>query len=258
MEADYKNGCYIMACWTSRDETPEALADRFVTLIDRLRQIDPVFELWISGTKGPRNFETLRDNFAKVVRYGLTRDDFGEPEPISGYWFGAYTRGQPESRCYSINVHAGAHTRALSHQNDLIFDTSSMTTPAPSSITYPLFKAVLLAIIETWQPDDALVMPRALMDLIDLNRHFRESWMQYLAKPLAELIAPPDSVLVEHLLDGGLLMSATTDKFDVNDPAHVAGARAIGAATLPLEELPYVPKFVPRHPRGVSGAGGLT
>lgn len=240
MKSDYKNGCYILACWGSREETPDALADSFVKLIDRFREIDPVFELWTSGTKGPKPFETLRDNFGKVVKAKITRDDFGKPEPIRGYWLGAYTRGQPESRSYVINGSAGAYLPTTPHQNYLKFYTTTMATPEPSSITYPLFKAVLLAIIETWQPEDALVMPDWLMDHIDLDRYFLDCWMQYLAKPFADLITPPDSVLVEHLPDGGLLMSATTDKFDTNNPAHLAGARAIGAATLPLEKLPYM------------------
>jgi Immunity protein 52 len=46
-------------------------------------------------------------------------------------------------------------------------------------------------------------------------------------------------VLVEHLPNGGLLMSATTETFDVENPAHMAAARAIGAAIAPLNDLPW-------------------
>ncbi len=245
MQSKPRSGCYIRACWASREETPEALADRFVKLIDRLGQIDPVFELWTSGARGPKKFETLRDHYADVVKARLSKDDFGEPLEIDGYWFGAYTRGQPESLSYAINIHAGAYKPTLECQNDLTFRTSSMATPEPASITYPLFKSVLLAIVDNWNPDDCLVMPRPLMDFIDLDRHFRDPWMQYLSKSFADLITPSENILVEQLPGGGLLLSATTDTFDVGNPAHLAGAHAIGTATQPLEKLPYVrdPKF---------------
>ncbi len=245
MRPSYRNGCYILACWRAREETPEALADRFVKLIDRLGQIDPVFELWTSGAGRRKKFETLRDHYADVVKACLSKDDFGEPLPIDGFWFSGATRGQPDSRRYVIRIHAGAYKPTAEYQNDLMFETSSMATPEPASITYPLFKSVLRAIVDNWNPDDCLVMPEPLMDFIDLDRHFRDPWMQYLSKPFADLVTPPEHVLTEHLPNGGILMSATTETFDVSNPAHLAGARAIGAATRPLEKLPYVrdPKF---------------
>lgn len=202
--------------------------------------------LWTSGAKGPKKFETLRDNYADVVKACISRDDFGEPVPVEGYAFFAITRGQPESRSFSVSARAGAHMPITRNQNSLMFETSDMAVPDPSSVSYPLFRSVLSAIIETWMPDDCKVMPEQLMGLINLDRHFREPWMQYLAKPLADLVEPPEDVRVERFPDGGLLMVATTDTFNVDNPAHLAGARAIGAATLPLEKLPYV--HDPRYP----------
>jgi hypothetical protein len=236
----YGDGVYIRACWGSREESPAELADRFVRLIDRLSSIDPVFALWTSGAKGPKKFETIRDNYADVVKACMSRDDFGEPVPIEGYAFFAITRGQPHSRSFSVGARAGAYMPTSSYQNSLDFETSDMDVPDPSSVSYPLFRSVMSAIIDIWSPDDCLVMPQQLMGLIDLDRHFRDPWMQYLSKPFADLITPPSDVHVERFSDGGLLMVATTDTFNVDNPAHLAGARAIGAATLPLEKLPYV------------------
>jgi hypothetical protein len=69
--------------------------------------------------------------------------------------------------------------------------------------------------------------------------------MQYLAPPLASLIIPPSTAIVEHLPNGGILMSATEETFDPDNAAHLAVARDIAAATAPLNALPYVrdPKF---------------
>lgn len=240
MEPNYRAGCYIRACWTAREETPEALAQKFASLIDRLRQIDPVFELWTGGAKRPKKFETLRANLVDDVKASISTDDFGEPLPIDGYWFGAVTRGQPPSRSFAINVHAGAHKPTTESQNDLFFENSSMAIPEHCAVSYRIFKSALAAIIDFWKPDDCIVMPRSLMELIDLDRHFRDPWMQYLSKPFADLITPPKDVLTERSADGGLLMIATTETFNVGNPAHVAAAHAIGASTAVLERLPYV------------------
>ncbi|WP_219321841.1 Imm52 family immunity protein [Methylovirgula sp. HY1] len=64
--------------------------------------------------------------------------------------------------------------------------------------------------------------------------------MQYLSAPLARLITPPQTAIVDHLPNGGLLMSATTETFKVDNPTHLAVARDIAAATEPLNKLPCV------------------
>jgi hypothetical protein len=46
-------------------------------------------------------------------------------------------------------------------------------------------------------------------------------------------------VIVGRLANGGLLMSATTQTFDVENPAHMAAAREIVAAIAPLNALPW-------------------
>ncbi|MFZ3328524.1 MAG: Imm52 family immunity protein [Methylocella sp.] len=57
---------------------------------------------------------------------------------------------------------------------------------------------------------------------------------------LASLVTPPPApVIVERLANGGLLMSATTETFDVENPAHMAAAHEIAAAIAPLNALPW-------------------
>jgi hypothetical protein len=97
-------GFKIRAYWERRAETPEALAERFVRTVDQLEEIDPVFALWTCGSKRPKRFETMRDRYAEEVAEGLTRDDWGDPEPINGYWFGALTRRVSVTMCKQVSV----------------------------------------------------------------------------------------------------------------------------------------------------------
>jgi hypothetical protein len=236
--------CYIRACWASREESPESIAQRFVSLIDRLRQIDAALDPWTIVTQrgGPKKFEALRDNFAEFVRRQMSRDDFGL-SPLEGYSFGAITRDQSQSAYYSLSVNAGSHLLIPElNQNSVGFKMNLFEGREPIPVSFSIFKSVLLAIIQTWAPDDCVVIPEGLLDRIDLGRHFKDSWMQYLAKPFADLVTPPENILSERFADGGLLMTATTESFDVDNPAHVAAAHAIATATAGLEDLPYVYK----------------
>lgn len=235
----YGQGYYIHAYWERRAETPDALAARFVGLIDRLREIDPVFALWTCCTTRPRRFETMRDRYAEVVAEGLHKDDWGEPLPIYGYSFTAVTRGQARDCLFSVLVHAGS-TYPEPFPNDGLFETSSGFIPDRSVITYDIFKAALLAMAEAWDPVRCAAYSDALPKPIPGGIYFRESWIQYLCPWLASLVTPPPApVIVEHLPNGGLLMSATPETFDVENPAHMAAARDIAAAISPLNALPW-------------------
>ncbi|MGH6853443.1 MAG: Imm52 family immunity protein [Methylocella sp.] len=226
------------AYWERRAETPEALAARFVRTIDSLQAIDPVFALWTCGSKRPKKFETMRDRYAEEVAEGLTKDDWGEPEPIYGYWFGALTRGQARDRSFSLRVHAGS-TYPHPFANDITFLTNHNSIPDPAVITYEIFKRALLAIVEAWDPLCCTSFPLAILNLVEKGLYFHETWIQYLCPWLASLVTPPASAIVEHLPNGGLLMSATAQTFDVGNPAHMTVARDIAAAIAPLNALPW-------------------
>jgi hypothetical protein len=72
------------------------------------------------------------------------------------------------------------------------------------------------------------------------DRTFARSWIQYLCPQLASLVTPPPApAIVEHLPNRGLLMSATTETFDVGNPEHMAAAGDIAAAIAPLNDLPW-------------------
>ncbi|MGH6793757.1 MAG: Imm52 family immunity protein, partial [Methylocella sp.] len=223
----YGRGFTICAYWESRAETPDALAACFVAMIDRLQAIDPNLFLWTSVSKRGKRFETVRDHYAKEVAAGIIRDDWGKPEPIQGYRFGAFTRDQPHNRTFELSVRAGS-TYPGPFPNDITFYTRLGLIPDPAVITYEIFKPALLAMVEAWSPVCAMSCPDALLKLAPANTYFHESWIQYLCPWLASVVTPPPAqVIVERLANGGLLMSATTQTFDVENPAHMAAAREV-------------------------------
>jgi hypothetical protein len=157
--------------------------------------------------------------------------------PFDGYWFGAFTRETPPDRSFAVRIRAGS-TVDRPFVNYMTFTTDSMAILDANFMSYDLFRAILGVIVDAWEPVRAAAYSSAL-NKINGTSHFRDSWIQYLCPWLARLITPPSSAQVEHLPDGGLVMSATTETFDVANPAHLAAARDIGAAMAPLNALPW-------------------
>ena len=233
-------GYYVSGNWEGRAETPDELAARFLRMINSFEEIDPVFSLWTSGRKRPRKFETIRDRYAEEIAAGVTTDDWGESVPSDGYWFSARTRDTPNNRSFAVRCKAGSVLK-YSFTNHVTLTTSSLADPRPDAdvVSYRVFRAALLAIVDAWEPVRAGAYSQQLIQLYASNSFFPAAWIQYLCPWLAEKITPPSTVLSEHLPNGGLLMSATTETFDVDNPAHLKAAQDMAAAMAPLDLLPW-------------------
>ena len=229
---------YVKASWEARAETPDQLAVRFLRLIDSLKGIDPVFTLWTSGANRPKKLEAIRDRYAEEIAAGVTTDDWGEPEPFDGYWFGAITRDTPKNRSFAIRCRAGSIVDRP-FTNYMTFTTSSLANPDPSFITHRLFHSILLTIVTAWDPLRSAAYSGELAEIDDGSSYFPPAWIQYLCPWLGRQITPPSTALVEYLPNGGLLMSATTETFKADNPSHLSVARDIAAAMVPLNRLPW-------------------
>ncbi len=231
---------YIRASWEERVETPDELAVRFLRMIDSLKTIDPVFSLWTCGGKRPKKFERVRDRYAAEIAAGISRDDWGEPEPIYGYRFGAITRNTPKNRSFWVTCHAGSASKCP-FTNDASLETTSASGSQPDAdiVSYHVFRSALLAMVEAWDPVRAGAYSRQLVQLYEGDSYFQPAWIQYLCPWLTQKITPPSTVGFTYLPNGGLLMSATTETFDVDNAKHLAAARDMAAAMAPLDRLPW-------------------
>jgi hypothetical protein len=123
-------------------------------------------------------------------------------------------------------------------------------------VTYPLFKAALLAINAIWRAPWACaeafrygtisvpgveIAPGVVATRIDgvtqvpLDPTFPKSifhipWIAYLAPEHAAGVTLTSDILTEHMPDGGLVMSTTSDRLDPMNPEHVRRARIIAEA----------------------------
>lgn len=226
------NGYFITASWGPRAETPDELAKRFFRMIDSFRRIDPIFARWVYG--GNTALETLRDDFTEIIAKNIQRDDFGEVIPDGGYWLHAGTEGQPRNRHFSVSCHVGMNLSGPI-DNTVILNGSALVESAPETHSFLIVHSALLAIVDAWAPDTVEANCSWLVDRTEVDFVFRPAWMRYLCPDLACRATPPASATIEHLPNGGLLLSATKETFDVDNPQHVAGAEEIAAALAKLD-----------------------
>lgn len=124
--------------------------------------------------------------------------------------------------------------------------------PDPAIVTYALFKAASLTLITNWTPTWVCVqafrsniinvpvtypgivggyslerLPMIPSDPTFPVSVFHVPWIAYLSAPLAAGITLPREITTEHTPDGGLLMIATKDRLDPENPEHLQRARLI-------------------------------
>ena len=172
---------YIIASWEGRAETPDELAPRFLWHDGRFRANRSRFRLWTCGAKRRKKFEMVRDRYAEEIAAGIELDDWGEPTPVCGYWFGAITRDTPRNRSFAVLCNAGA-TLKSSFPNHVKFSTSSLADPQPDAdvVSYPVFRSALLAIVDAWEPVRAGAYSQQLIQLNESASCFPAAWIQYL------------------------------------------------------------------------------
>jgi hypothetical protein len=236
----------IHAFWDARLEAPEALAIRFNRLIDRLSSIDAVFGNWYwCANWRTVAFEPLRSSLAKEIAAAVSRNEWGDPEPIYGYHLLVCNSLEDTPRSISVSISGGSPHAGVGYSNYAVIETAWRMSPDPAIVAYPVIRAALLALAETFEVTFSTAYPADLWDLPGTNQFFRIGWITYVSPRFAPLINPPPTAIVERRPNGGLLMSATDETFVTANPRHLAIARDIETAVAPLNALPWPPDAEP-------------
>ncbi len=246
---------FIRSRWSGRVETASDVGIKFLKTLDVLSSIDPIFAEWTMTDM--RNLSSLslqkaRPRITDVIEDNIARDDFDEPSPDYGYSACARAGRFKDPRSANFRLEAGG---SISNGTKLEFAEYNVA-PDLTVVTYPIFKAVLLAINEIWcapwacaqvfrsDYDESLTdlggvqatriesVMQVPTDLAFPGSIFHIPWIGYLSAELASGLKLAPEILIEHTSDGGLLMSATTERFDPTNPEHLRRARVIAEALI--------------------------
>jgi hypothetical protein len=235
------------------DEKPAVTGAKFLQTLDALSRVDPIFADWqvnrnwkIIEDDQPRlvPLAAARNRIAELVESGVVHNDFNKPTPRYGYNALA-TAGARGPRRVAFSAKTGIQFLQLS------FGEPNIATDL-SIVTYPVFKAALLAISSTWNAqwayahacrNDAIKVPIEFapgvlafrtdsappvpLDPTFPKSVFHVPWIAYLSAERAAGVTLGREILTEHTPDGGLLMSATAERLDPTDPEHVRRARTL-------------------------------
>lgn len=220
-----------------RTERAASLGAKFIDTLDALSRIDPsIFTSWQVMDLSARAsvpLVTARSRIGAIIEGNVTRDDFGEPEPYYGFGAIAFTGDVTKSRHISLQIKAGG-----SSKGDTRLETGYWKVPAdPAIVTYPLFKAAMLAINTIWPPFwscanafrmDYDKVPLFLGAPLFPYSPFHIPWLAYLSTPLAAgLMLPVPEIAAEHMPGDGLLMTVTRERLDPTNPEYLRRARVL-------------------------------
>lgn len=217
-------------------ESGSTLGAKLLKNLDALNRIDPTiftnWEIMDFPTSASVPLAAARPRIGAIVEANITRDDHGQPSPYYGYSCVAFTDNAVKSRNATLRIEAGGRA-----EGSIWLQTGSYkVAPDPSILTYPLFRAALLAINATWSPPwscahafkvdyyEAALFPGA--PLFPYSR-FHIPWIAYLSAPLAADVLLPAEIQTERNPDGGLLMTVTEDRLDPTNPDHLRRARVL-------------------------------
>jgi hypothetical protein len=253
----------VRGSWTGpADKKPAITGAKFLRTLDALSGIDPLFAGWqvnrnwkIAEDGQPRLIPLVaaRKQIEEIVESGVSRDDFDEPTPERGYSV-VGTAGARGPRHVVFSARSGDQTFQLSFGEHNIASDLSI-------VTYPLFKAALLAMNAAWNSQYAYASAyrnefiKVATDLapgvpgfrIDTARQvpidptfpksiFHVPWIIYISAECAAGVTLAREILAERTPDGGLLMSATTERLDPMNPEHVRRARILAETLIACPE----------------------
>jgi hypothetical protein len=228
---------FIYSDLAPRPESPASIGAKFVKTLDALTCIEPtIFANWKVmdlPAIASHPLAAARSRIAALIEHNVSRGDFREPDPDSGYSAVAFTDNVIDARRISLRIHTGGI-----YKGDTWLETADWKAfPDPAIVTYEIFKKALLAINEIWPPPWACASAfRMDYDSVPLapgaqlfpSSRFHIPWVGYLSASLiTRMVLPPPEIVTERTPDGGLLMIATEDRLDPTNPEHLRRARII-------------------------------
>ena len=227
----------LYAFWGNRRDGFANCAARMAAMLDGLEPIHPAFKgwqyqppngrRWLPYGGRPRSFgglvEVLKADWDKTEIDRTALPGFGLS---TSAWNGENSPLSASFRCSLEHVDSSKVPANLA-----TFPLQSRRVGDPSLISAAVLSRTLTAVATAWDAVWGTVHPADLWEAVEMpTGPLRMGWITYLSAPLADrFVAPPDCI-ARPGPDGSLLILATKEVFDPENPEHLARAQAIQAA----------------------------
>jgi len=243
------------AWWGSRPIGIEQCAASFCDFVNALPDIDPIYCSWLRDWPSVKPFCSVPLSTAEAVPLVEKRraryDATGELWPELGYSLSARNAGPKElagrpNDNAGTGVSVGSFNSSNPHCNQIGMRLANarLATGAPwrAFELRPLMKLVL----RIWEPREISVdcarYSKFRPKIPDASFAVKErlllpwvGWLTYLPADLVSKVTLPADLDVERLDDGSVIVSLCEEPFTIDNPVHMARARALEAAIRPIQ-----------------------
>jgi Immunity protein 52 len=238
---------HVEAYWRPRPESTRDCAVRLARMLEGLVKAHSAFSHWnkqaysqAAANKPAWHMPPHIDELTTVFEKGRQYKD--RPRvlwPEMGYSVSAWN-GIERPHGATLRIRSGGFTSSRFFPNTVDLKVNRAGPDNTDLISSAVLKPALLSVATAWGPDYAVVVPWTYWPRVFGDGGYptlRSGWMTYLAPKYATRIIPPPSAIVEPVSNGGLLLLATEDQFDMENPAHLAAVAAVQTALGPLQEM---------------------
>jgi hypothetical protein len=231
--------------WSKDPSTLKDISENALNTFEKLRAADPAYhdlssirdtmDQWGEGVYEYVPPAETPARIVDLIEEQVSRNDFGEAEPESGYAVFATTQSSdavPLARSMNMTISAGGQWR-----NSLDLHAGGvMVNPDPDFVTYSAFKAGVATLAEVWPlpwakayaylQDDGEISPvigEPPLDHSGVHIH----WISYLSAPFALGLVPPPELICERTPGGGMILSAVQERLDPTNRDHLRRGRLL-------------------------------
>jgi len=254
--------------WGARQESVEQCAPRFMRFLNGLATTDATFSDWRKGGSGgkgiyrpycalPLTIEEATRLLDKGREYYDTTPRQVWPE--MGFGTAAWN-GRDDDYYAGFSVLAGAYVNKNPHWNHVSVDISRRRRRDDAPWSAAALRTLLAFAIAVWKPREASIdcyryedfratapdpnyKPRTeplppgavLLTTGDKLLFPWVGWLTYLPADLAAKVTIPPGIAVEQFADGGIIATLCEEPFTIDNPLHMARAKAMEAAIRPVQ-----------------------
>jgi hypothetical protein len=240
----------IYIYWGDRPESTAACAARLARLFKDWRSVHPAFAQWFHKGYNPTEWNRPLcstppkiEELAALYDEGRHYTDVGH-ELMAELGYSVYAwNGRYDDYACSFRNEAGGWGQVRYFPNNLSLKPRARTMANADFVNAAVLGATLRAIVTAWDADwgrvydwyytNPIMRPERREDIPP----FWSGWIVYLSARFAERISVPRGIIADEIPGHGLMLFATKDVFDLDNPAHMAAAFSIQEALAPIQHL---------------------